>query len=105
MGEGQGWGSMSAKDKRVSPAGGVSVAGGRGEYSGPSPEFLDVPLPCWLTLKVTLFMGACMSQMCFWVVTQSASLLDIFFSLFSFFFLGPYWWHMGVPRLGVELEL
>ena len=25
--------------------------------------------------------------------------------LFFFCFLGPHWWHMEVPRLGVEQEL
>ena len=24
---------------------------------------------------------------------------------FPFFFLGPHWWHMEVPRLGVKLEI
>ena len=29
----------------------------------------------------------------------------LFFFCFSFWFLGPHWQHMKVPRLGVELEL
>ena len=32
-------------------------------------------------------------------------LLCRWFFVFSFFFLGPYLWHMEVPRLGVQLEL
>ena len=33
------------------------------------------------------------------------SIFLAFFSFFFFGFLGPYLWHMEVPRLGVELEL
>ena len=29
----------------------------------------------------------------------------LLFYLFIFVFLGPQWWHMEVPRLGVKLEL
>ena len=29
-------------------------------------------------------------------------LMIFFFFFFSFVFLGPHWWHMEVPRLGVQ---
>ena len=36
----------------------------------------------------------------FWRFLISLKCVSVFFGLFFFFFLGPYPWHMEVPRLG-----
>ena len=37
-----------------------------------------------------------------WIMAQRVTLISLYF---FFCFLGPHWWHMEVPRLGVKSEL
>ena len=68
-----------------------------GVYSGPHHSILTPALLLYLLFTVEV-MGAQRHE-----INCPRSLGSFFF--FFLFFLGPYPWHMKVPRLGVESEL